>query len=100
MSLLNPKLGEILDRLTIVAMKRLRDKGQGLEGEWQELRRFLEEELHPEGVAIVVAVAELAAINAALWSLVEALSPEDPRQELNLQRAEAIKKLGGDDVKV
>ena len=100
MSLLNPKLGEVLDRLTIVAMKRLRDKGQGLEGEWQELQRFLRDELSNESAATVIAVAELAAINAALWSLVEALSPEDPRQQLNLQRAEAVRKLGGDDVKV
>ena len=100
MSLLKPKLGEVLDRLTIVAMKRLRDKGQGLEGEWQELQRFLRDELSNESAAPVIAVAELAAINAALWSLVEALSPEDPRQQLNLQRAEAVRKLGGDDVKV
>ena len=100
MSLFDPKLGEVLDRLTIVAMKRLRDKGQGLEEEWQELKRLLAKELHEEVVIHVVATAELAAINAALWSLVETLGPEDPRQQLNRKRAEAIKKLGGDDVKV
>ena len=103
MSLLRPKVGEVLDRLTIVAMKRIPDiEARGaLENEWQELKEWLCGNLGEEQALLAARVAELAALNAFIWNLVEQANREgDPRQALNRARAELIKGLGGDDVKV
>lgn len=105
MSLLKPGLGDVLDRLTVVAMKRMRvreggDADQALDREWVELHDHLRAEIGEDACKVAIATAELAAINGAIWALVEAVGADDPRQRLNELRVAVRRAIGSEEVKV
>lgn len=72
--LINPGLGDLLDRLTILALKILH---KGAQDHWVRERNALLAKVNGRGghAGVTEALLELAAINAALWQATDDLRP-------------------------
>lgn len=73
-------LGELIDKITILQIKRRHVAGSALENVTQELHA-LETVLHNLGVAVdAVLVRRLEQVNAELWAIEDAIRHHEQRQ--------------------
>jgi len=73
-------LGELIDKITILQIKRRHVAGSALENVTQELHA-LETVLHNLGVAVdAVLVRRLEQVNAELWAIEDAIRQHEQRQ--------------------
>ncbi len=90
MSLVNPTVGDISDRLTILALKRLHGTNDGhhvghFDREWAALHTMVK--ARTLNGAWFELVLELAAVNAELWKLTDLMRAVEEDSEVDYREA-------------